>query len=246
MDTSLVGSISRQLTNHTSALRTIANNLSINTQHSVAEFAKFNQQYWSQTYTDQIKRFNSIRRTLRRLGEHKHLRLTTGVSLILGALTISSAHIVIANLNTSTDPIIEQYTAQSVSQISLSTMESIRASLDAGILSQGFIPGHYAVDLRSPIKSPIYPIMQGQVTTVVNSNTSGYGKYVIIDHGQNLQSLYAHMDHTTVTEGQTVVTDDIIGYVGITGHTTGPHLHLEVIDHGQRINPLILIGGRSR
>ncbi len=91
--------------------------------------------------------------------------------------------------------------------------------------------------------TPIYAIQSGTVTTSGYSNY-GYGNYVIINHGQctddsaSYISLYGHCSSLVAKEGQHVEKGDLIGYVGTTGNSTGPHLHLEVRINGQRVDPL--------
>jgi murein DD-endopeptidase MepM/ murein hydrolase activator NlpD len=96
------------------------------------------------------------------------------------------------------------------------------------ILTQG-IHGWNAVDLAVPTGTPIHAAAAG---TVILSRTGGwnggYGNYVIIDHGNGIQTLYAHMSRTAATEGETVSAGEVIGYVGSTGEATGPHVHFEV------------------
>ena len=65
----------------------------------------------------------------------------------------------------------------------------------------------------------------------------GKGNIVVIDHGDGLKSLYAHMGKIEVGVGNTVDTKTAIGTVGLTGHTTGPHVHLEIYDHDVAVNP---------
>ena len=65
-----------------------------------------------------------------------------------------------------------------------------------------------------------------------------YGMYVVIDHGDGYQSLYAHMSSVYVTVGQMVNQGDVIGLVGSTGWSTGPHLHFEIRKNGTRVDPL--------
>ena len=68
----------------------------------------------------------------------------------------------------------------------------------------------------------------------------GYGKYVIVDHGNGLQTLYAHMNKVYVTEGQSVSEGQVLGQMGNTGRVygvTGIHLHFEVRQDGARMNP---------
>ena len=69
-------------------------------------------------------------------------------------------------------------------------------------------------------------------------NFSSYGLYVAIEHGAELQTRYAHMSRIAVAAGQRVKKGDIIGYVGSTGRSTGPHLHYEVRIAGEPVNPV--------
>ncbi len=81
----------------------------------------------------------------------------------------------------------------------------------------------------------------GVVTTVGYNN--GYGNYIIVDHGNGMQTLYAHMSGTAVTEGTTVGQGETIGYLGATGMATGTHCHVEVFVDGQNVDPADYIGG---
>lgn len=75
-----------------------------------------------------------------------------------------------------------------------------------------------------------------------NSWGSGWGHYVIIDHGDGLTTLYAHMDQVAVSVGQTVSAGQYIGTIGMTGNTYGPHCHLEVRHNGERVDPAPYFG----
>jgi murein DD-endopeptidase MepM/ murein hydrolase activator NlpD len=66
---------------------------------------------------------------------------------------------------------------------------------------------------------------------------TGYGREVVIDHGHGLETLYAHLSGFAVTVGQDVRRGDILGYVGSSGRSTGPHLHYEVRIHDTPVNP---------
>lgn len=84
---------------------------------------------------------------------------------------------------------------------------------------------------------PIYATRGGTVITAVNGST-GYGKYVIIDHGDGYQSLYGHCSSLTVSTGQKVSKGQMIARVGSSGNSTGPHLHFEVRKNGSKQNPM--------
>ncbi len=98
----------------------------------------------------------------------------------------------------------------------------------AGRLSQG-IHGWNGVDLAAPSGSPIYAAAAGTViVSRVGGWNGGYGNYVVIDHGNGVQTLYSHMNADNVSVGQSVGRGDLIGSVGKTGQATGFHLHFEV------------------
>jgi len=96
---------------------------------------------------------------------------------------------------------------------------------------------HEGMDFTASIGTPIYATANG---TVIKSTyaTGGYGKHVIIKHGEfGYQTLYAHMNQIKVTKNQLVKRGEIIGYVGNTGLSVGPHLHYEVHKDGHKLNP---------
>jgi len=95
-------------------------------------------------------------------------------------------------------------------------------------LTQG-VHGWNAIDLGAPRSTPIRAAADGIVIIARNNGgwNGGYGNYVVITHENGSQTLYAHMSRPIVTSGQSVSSGQTIGYVGMTGLTTGPHLHLE-------------------
>jgi LysM repeat protein len=100
--------------------------------------------------------------------------------------------------------------------------------LPGSVKTQG-IHGYNAVDLAAPVGTPIRAAAAGKViVSRVGGWNGGYGNYVVIDHPNGTQTLYAHQSKVIVWEGQNVVQGQIIGYVGSTGRSTGPHLHVEV------------------
>ncbi len=95
---------------------------------------------------------------------------------------------------------------------------------------------HYGIDFTAKTGTDIYATGDGKVERVRKSY-SGYGKHVIINHGFGYKTLYAHMHDFSVKQGQKVKRGDIIGQVGNTGTSTGPHLHYEVIRNNKKIDP---------
>ncbi|VAW13364.1 Peptidase, family M23 [hydrothermal vent metagenome] len=96
---------------------------------------------------------------------------------------------------------------------------------------------HRGMDFSAAKGTPIYASGDGKVTRADN-NSSGYGKHIRIDHGYGYMSLYAHMSKYNVKRGQKVKRGDLIGFVGNTGRSEGPHLHYEVWKDNERINPI--------
>lgn len=96
---------------------------------------------------------------------------------------------------------------------------------------------HYGMDFSAPRGTPIYATGDGVVTRADNKAT-GYGNHIVIDHGYGYESLYAHLYKYNVRKNQKVQRGDLIGFVGSTGRSEGPHLHYEVFKDGQRINPM--------
>lgn len=95
---------------------------------------------------------------------------------------------------------------------------------------------HTGIDLAGPNRSPIKAADGGNV--LYAGWYGGYGKVVIVNHGNGLATLYAHMSKTAVSVGANVKKGDIVGYEGTTGFSTGPHLHFEVRVDGKPNNPL--------
>jgi murein DD-endopeptidase MepM/ murein hydrolase activator NlpD len=96
--------------------------------------------------------------------------------------------------------------------------------------------GHKGIDLGSPTGTPIRATADGTVSRA--DWFSSYGLYVSLEHGGNIETRYGHMSRLNVASGQQVKKGDIIGYVGSTGRSTGPHLHYEVRIAGTAVNPV--------
>lgn len=97
---------------------------------------------------------------------------------------------------------------------------------------------HTGVDISSSgIKGSSIHAAKGGTVVKAGHNT-GYGNYVLINHGDGYATLYGHASTLTVSAGQTVSKGDVLGYVGSTGYSTGPHLHFEIIKNGEYQNPL--------
>lgn len=95
---------------------------------------------------------------------------------------------------------------------------------------------HYGVDLAAGMSTEIYATKSGTVTGATYGEANGY--YVTINHGDGYSSIYAHMTNYVVSAGDSVKQGQLIGYVGTTGWSTGPHLHFEILYNGSNVNPM--------
>ncbi len=96
---------------------------------------------------------------------------------------------------------------------------------------------HEGMDFTAKIGTPIYATGDGVVERADNT-ASGYGNHIVIQHGFGYETLYGHLSRYKCRAGQRIKRGDIIGYVGSTGRSEGPHLHYEVHKNGKVVNPL--------
>lgn len=94
---------------------------------------------------------------------------------------------------------------------------------------------HHGIDMAAPSGTPIYATADGRVEMA--KWYGGYGNYVQIEHGDEVETRYGHMSRMNVSAGQPVKKGDLIGWVGSTGRSTGPHLHYEVRIAGEPVDP---------
>lgn len=103
---------------------------------------------------------------------------------------------------------------------------------------------HAGIDIGGRINDPIYATAAGKVVASGYQRASGY--YITIDHGNGLQTRYMHLNKILVQPGTWVEKGQRIGLLGNTGRSTGPHLHYEIIQHGQLIDPLVFLESSTR
>jgi murein DD-endopeptidase MepM/ murein hydrolase activator NlpD len=99
---------------------------------------------------------------------------------------------------------------------------------------------HKGVDIVAPTGTPVRAAADGLVTAA--GRMSGYGSMVHLAHGYGMGTRYGHLSRIVVTPGQRVKRGDIVGYVGSTGRSTGPHLHYEVFRAGGQVDPRKYLG----
>lgn len=104
---------------------------------------------------------------------------------------------------------------------------------------EGGYDWHPGIDIAVDFGTPVYAAAAG--TVEMAGPNGGYGRYVRIAHGNGYETAYGHMSGLAVAAGQKVIKGEIIGFVGSTGYSTGPHLHYEVIADGQTIDPFYVL-----
>ncbi|MCK7535894.1 MAG: M23 family metallopeptidase [Marinilabiliales bacterium] len=97
---------------------------------------------------------------------------------------------------------------------------------------------HSGMDFTAPTGTEVYATGNGVIETVKSARRE-LGNHIIIDHGFGYETVYGHLDHFNVREGQKVKRGDVIGFVGSTGLSTAPHLHYEVLVNGRQVDPAL-------
>jgi murein DD-endopeptidase MepM/ murein hydrolase activator NlpD len=114
-------------------------------------------------------------------------------------------------------------------------------TLEFGAPDWPYMAVHSGLDIAAHSGTPVVPMMPGKVI-YAGEISWGYGRHVIIDHGDGIQSIYAHLSAIDVHVGEEVGMGQVIGMVGQTGWATGPHLHFQVNVSGKPVNPRIFVG----
>lgn len=126
-------------------------------------------------------------------------------------------------------------------EVNPETIQAVRVPLENFRITQRFWVFHPGIDMSAATSTPVHPVMAGAVKQILRDRYD-YGNHIIIDHGNGFESLYAHLSKIEVQEGDRVNTKSEIGLVGSTGHSTGPHLHLEIRQDGIPTNPATILG----
>jgi hypothetical protein len=165
---------------------------------------------------------------LRPIFENKRIRTTIGAVLVLFCFSLG------VSLYPPREPVraFSQYQELELITEKLAT----NPVPDTIGISQGYSVFHRGIDFRAPKGSPVYPMMNGNVIHVISLGY-GYGRHIIIDHGNGITTLYAHLGRIFVEEGEDVTKEIEIAEVGLTGRTTGYHLHFEVRENMNSVNP---------
>jgi murein DD-endopeptidase MepM/ murein hydrolase activator NlpD len=180
---------------------------------------------------------NIYHKFLRHIFEHKTTKKLLGANI---ALAILGTSFIPQNYIKDTTLVQDGEMASISSETPIHTTIGSQFPVENISISQGYRFFHPGIDLDGVTGDVIRPIKNGIVEKIEYSRI-GYGNHVIVNHGNGLESLYAHLSKVDVAEGQNVTTDMKLGEMGATGRSSGDHLHLEIRDHGAPINPLSVL-----
>ncbi len=176
---------------------------------------------------------NRLSLWLRTKIEHLPVRALVGAHLagaaFFSAVVIPQASDLASNIE------VLQKTQETYVQI-VTSEDKFQWPLPSFGISQYFSFVHPGLDLTAPIGTPVKPVSDGWVAWT-NTLSWGYGKHLLIESDKGIKSLYAHLSEVEVKPGDTVTKDTEIGKVGVSGWTTGSHLHLEVYQDDTPVNP---------
>lgn len=178
----------------------------------------------------------TTRKFFRHIFEHKSIKNILGgnIALMLFATSLVPSGLSAANI----DEIEPKVAATSIvaTENPIETTISLRNPVEVVSITQGYKFYHPGLDLDGITGDLIRPIKKG-VVIYANSESFGYGKHIVVDHGNGMTSLYAHLSTIEVKKDQEVTTNTILGKMGATGRAFGDHLHFEIRNNGVAINP---------
>ena len=160
--------------------------------------------------------------------------LTTFLAENDSYVQINNLHRRIAELIKNDTSIIESKSF--ISPLKSVNWKSVITSRFGKRILRGKVNYHTGLDMGVVEGTEVSAIMSGKVL-IANTGNTGYGNYIVINHGSGYVSVYAHLSKIMITEGSNVNKGDVIGKSGNTGNSTGPHLHLEIIENGLLVDP---------
>lgn len=181
---------------------------------------------------------NLLSFTGRKIFERKDIKRFFGAFLVVSIPTLSvfnSPALAFEIAKIKGSPLVEN-------EITLNTTSSSRLPVN-GSVSQKFSFFHPGWDIVASSGEAVCPLIEG-VIVETNSLLWGYGRYVIVNHSNGFQTLYAHLSKIEVKVGEKVTKEKVIGRVGNSGWTTGFHLHFEIWQNGQPLNPAEVLAAK--
>jgi murein DD-endopeptidase MepM/ murein hydrolase activator NlpD len=181
---------------------------------------------------------NFLSRWARKLFERDSIQKHIGYYLACGLLAafLSEPAISIVSATQQIEQIAIPVMAEEM-ELPVKTETTLVWPVKNPLITQGYRYGHWGIDLQDKESTDIYPADKGWVLET-NNWSWGYGKHVRVQHPNGRSSLYAHLNTIYVEKGQEVTRDTVLGEMGKTGWATGVHLHFEVYQDQQTLNPI--------
>lgn len=193
-----------------------------------------------QIWTAFIPRKNGslpISKFLRTVFEHQRIKTTIGLALII---IIPFTNLLSGQVSAFSKPEEQTVVLDEPKEVLITTQTTFRIPVP-GYISTGFSWYHPGIDIAGNDDRLVYAAAEGTVIEASYSNW-GYGNTVVIDHGSGLTTRYAHLQKDIrVKVGDKISKNDALGRVGSTGWSTGPHLHFEVWENSEALNPLLFL-----
>jgi len=184
-----------------------------------------------------IRKGSKFSRYFRFIFENKRLRKIVGLNM---PIVLFASSILPQTRAINPEEIKPENIVVSVQNIETKTEKGVRYPTKEVRITQNFKFYHPGLDLDGVTGDPIYPFMAGIIAEISFSNY-GYGNAILINHGNGITSLYAHLSKILVKKGDFVTQDTKIGEMGSTGHATGDHLHFEIRKDGVPFDPLLVL-----
>jgi murein DD-endopeptidase MepM/ murein hydrolase activator NlpD len=163
--------------------------------------------------------------------EGKRVKRFVGVGLLIGLMFSG----LLANIVAANEGLVVDETIVYTPPTAVVTQTTLVKPVE-GVLAQSFSGFHRGVDILAPFGAQVNSIAGGQVIEA-SFNRLGWGNTIVVEHADGLQSRYAHLNEVLVITGDHVAQGQGLGTIGLTGWTTGPHLHLEIYQNGRSVDP---------
>lgn len=183
-----------------------------------------------------IKKGSKISRYFRLIFENQRIKKILGTNLPI--ILIASS--ILPQTDIKNPSIVDSQTLAVYASETTTTEKAIRYPVEKIAITQGYRFFHPGIDFDGETGDPIYPFAKGKVKEIQFSKT-GYGNAILVDHGNGITSLYAHLSKIFVKEGEEVRTNQKMAHMGSTGRATGDHLHFEIRKDGIPFDPFVIL-----
>ncbi len=218
-------------------------------QDNLLEYALAQVDAWVRFLQDKRRRGNVLSRVVKPFFERKDVRAILGIllSLMVAFSGIWRGSEGYFGEGGEIPPLVRAESGFKLDEpedkVVVKAESGVRVPMDEFVVSRGFYWWHQGIDMAAEIGTKVYAFRPGKVVQV-NYWSQSYGNHVILDHEDGYMSLYGHLREggIKVGVGDKVTAETVLGEIGSTGYSTGPHLHFEILKDGELINPGEVVG----